>query len=91
MSRIVVHIPINDVDQLVEVEVKINGKAIRENYRVETFDLEYTPDDATNYIEQLRDVILRYDENWELFHIGPPSENKIPITFKERKTADVEG
>jgi hypothetical protein len=83
-------IPLADfVDkQIAEIEVKINGKKRRYNFRVESFRWE--PNDETwdveKRIKMLQDSLEKYDKSWELIQIFKPEENSkfIQVLYRQR-------
>ena len=84
MQSICVPIPDLEVEQIVEVEVTIDGKARRFNYRIETYDWvgAKTADDR---IDGLRAYIDSYDKTWQLMEIGTPTSTLIPLMFRQRQ------
>jgi len=68
-----ISIPLPDFldKQIAEIEVKINGKKRRFNFKVESFRWE--PDDAVwlveDRIKMLQQRIESYDKTWELIQI----------------------
>ncbi|MEM8484113.1 MAG: hypothetical protein AAF564_01130 [Bacteroidota bacterium] len=83
MKEICVNLPELEVDETVEVEIRVKGKNQELRYRVEAFDLTESKVDASR-VDQLRILIQAYDPNWELVQIGIPDEQVIPVMFKQR-------
>lgn len=83
MKEICVSLPELEVDETVEVEIRVKGKNQALRYRVETFDLTDSNVQASR-VDQLRILIQAYDPNWELVQIGIPDEAVIPVMFKQR-------
>ena len=85
MNGIAIQIPHLDGQQDIEVEVKINGVKQQHNYRIEIFPWEacnYSPEERAQCI---RDLVDGYDNKWELAHIGMPTDDYIPITFRKKR------
>lgn len=82
MREIVIVIPDIDVEQNVEIDVRINGRKKTLKYRVEL--LSWEGNDAGNRVTVLKHKIEDYDKNWELVEIGAPGENEIPIMFRQK-------
>ena len=53
------------------------------NYRVEKFNWEYDEDDVSSRVRSLKQMIDDYDDNWQLFQIGTPTEKEIPVMFRK--------
>lgn len=79
-------------EQIAEVEVKINGKKRRYNFRVESFPWEESinnsdeKDIISSKIENLRKELENYSKDWELIQIFAPRENSnnIQVLFRQR-------
>ena len=80
-------------EQIAEVEVKINGKKRKYNFRIESFpweiDAEFKntgKDEIELKIENLRRNLENYDKSWELVQIFSPSENAkhVQVLFRQR-------
>lgn len=84
MPTISIQLPAIDADQQIEVEVKINGRKKKYNYRVEIFAWEDCPDPAEEKVQCLKRIIEGYDKEWQLIQIGNPSAKTIPIMFRQR-------
>jgi len=82
MREIVIVIPDIDVEQNVEIDVRINGRKKTLKYRVEL--LRWEGNDAQNRVTTLKHKINDYDKDWELVEIGAPGENEIPIMFRQK-------
>ena len=81
-------------EQIAEVEVKINGKKRKYNFRIESFPWEAGSANEhdqnsviTTKIERLRYNIESYDKSWELIQIFAPTENAkhIQVLFRQRQ------
>ena len=82
MQNVRVQFTIPNVEKVANLEVYINGEQRSLKYRVETFDWDERTGSTENLVSVLRDRILNYDSEWELYHIGTPYEDAIPVTFK---------
>lgn len=85
MGIIGIEIPQLNEEQDIEVEVKVNGITKQYNYRVEIFYWEECPYPTEDRVECIRQLINNYDNNWNLAHIGLPTDDYIPITFKKKR------
>jgi len=86
MREIVILIPEIDVEQNVEIDVRINGRKKTLKYRVELINWE--GDDKQDRVTVLKHKIKDYDKNWELVEIGAPSDNEIPLMFRQKNTPE---
>ena len=84
MSVIGIEIPQLHEDQEIEVEVKVNGLKKQYHYRVEFFYWDQCPD-PEDRAACIKSFVEGYDDNWQLAHIGLPSDIHIPITFKQKR------
>jgi hypothetical protein len=84
MHNIRVQFTVPNVEKVVNLDVHVNGEKRNMKFRVETFDWHTENGSSENLIAILRDRILNYDADWELYHIGTPFEDKIPVTFRYR-------
>jgi hypothetical protein len=96
MKDITIPLPNFLEEQIAEVEVKINGKRRRFNFRVESFPWVEAPLESrgdvsglTSKIDSLRSNIESYAEDWELIQIFTPRENAkhIQVLFRQRELA----
>lgn len=80
-------------EQIAEVEVKINGKKRKYNFRIESFPWKIEEefkdtnrDEIELKIESLRRNIENYDKTWELVQIFSPTENAkhVQVLFRQR-------
>jgi len=83
VKEIVLYIPTLDVEQNVEIDVKINGRKKTIKYRVEIIDWEAADPDTGEKVEVLKRVIREHDRDWELVQIGAPTESNIPVMFRK--------
>lgn len=85
MSIIGIEIPKLGEEQDIQVEVKINGIKKQYNYRVEIFYWEECPFPAEDRVECIKNLVGSYNKAWELAHIGLPTDDYIPITFRKKR------
>lgn len=85
MESLAIQIPTITGEQEIEVDVRINGVKKKFHYRIEIFFWEDCSSDSNNRAECIREMVEGYDNSWELVHIGLPTEEFIPITFRQRK------
>lgn len=85
-----VSIPLPDFleKQIAEIEVTINGKKRRYNFRVESFRWEPEAEAWTvdQKIDRLREKIESYNKSWELIQIFKPKEDSkfVQVLFREK-------
>ena len=84
MREIVVLIPEIDVEQNVEIDVRINGRKKTLKYRVELINWE--GNDQGDRVTVLKHKIKDYDKDWELVEIGAPSDTEIPLMFRKKSS-----
>lgn len=82
MREIVILVPEVDVEQNVEIDVRINGRKKSLKYRVELISWEGRK--TEDRVTILKHKIDEYDKDWELVEIGAPSDNEIPLMFRKR-------
>ena len=82
MHNVRVQFTVPNVDKVVNLDVHVNGEQRNLKFRVETFDWDSDNGSSEDLVTILRERILNYDSDWELYHIGSPQEDKIPVTFK---------
>lgn len=85
MSAIAIHIPQVSGEQEIEVEVKVNGKKMSYNYRVEVFYWADCENPSEDRVDCMRQILDKYDANWELYTIGMPTDELVPITFRKKR------
>lgn len=85
MGIIGIEIPQLNEEQEIEVEVKVNGIKKQYNYRVEIFYWNQCPFPTEDRVECIRQLVNSYDDAWGLTHIGLPTEDYIPITFRKKR------
>ena len=84
MGSIAVPIPPSVANQNIEVDIRINGKLQQQNFKVEVFywnDCEA----QQNRAECIREILSKYDKDWQLYYIGMPTEDYVPITFMKKQ------
>lgn len=86
MGIIGIEIPQLNEEQEIEVEVKVNGIKKQYNYRVEIFYWDQCPYPTDDRVECIRQLVNNYDPNWDLAHIGLPTDDYIPITFRKKRS-----
>lgn len=84
MHNIRVQFTIPNVEKVANLDVHINGEKRNMKFRVETFDFQAEQSTPEGRVAVLRSQIEHYDKEWELYHIGSPFDDKIPVTFKYR-------
>lgn len=97
MKEICIPIPHFGESQIAEVEVTVNGKKKKYNYRVESFPWasEVTVDSSVSPTEMkinaLRGLIETYDDSWDLVQIFTPREeaSHIQVLFRQKQLAPV--
>jgi len=84
MREIVLSIPNVEAEQNIEIEVSINGKKRKLNYRVELVAWEGDSKNSDDRIRTLRHVIKEHEKDWDLVQIGVPEKDSIPIMFRKK-------
>ena len=84
MREVVVLIPDVDIEQNVEIDVRINGRKKTMQYRVELLNWEGNDVPPKEKVQVLRHRIAEYDKDWELVEVGAPTDENIPLMFKKR-------
>ena len=84
MAYIAVPIPNLPGKQDIEIEVTINGQKQQLHYRVELFYWEDCSFPQIDRAECIRQMLYRYDDDWQLYYIGSPTEAFVPITFVKK-------
>lgn len=74
-----------NVEEVVNLDVHVNGEKRNMKFRVETFDWDSGKGTSEYLVDVLRNRIVNYDKEWEIYHIGTPFEDKIPVTFRYYK------
>ena len=84
MKEVVILIPDVDIEQNIEIEVRINGRKRTLQYRVELLSWEGNNDPPNNPVPILKKKIDEYDQDWELMEIGAPGKDNIPLMFRKK-------
>lgn len=94
MKEICIPIPHFGEQQIAEVEVTVNGEKKKFNFRVESFHWgiknengeEVSISDTSERIDNLRESIESYDNNWKLVQILTPSPDAeyIQVLFRQK-------
>ena len=85
MREIVVLIPDIEIEQNVEIEVRINGRKRTIQYKVELLSFEAEGVPPKDKVTVLKHKIATYEKDWELVEIGAPDrQDKIPLMFRKR-------
>lgn len=87
MKEVVILIPDVDVEQNIEIEVRINGRKRTLQYRVELLTWEGNNDPPSDPVPILKQKIEEYDKDWELMEIGAPGKDNIPLMFRKKTSA----
>lgn len=82
MQNVRVQFTIPNVDKVANLDVYVNGEQRNIRFRVETFDWDHDNGSSEDLVSLLRYRILNYDSDWELYHIGTPQKDSIPVTFR---------
>lgn len=93
MPEITIPLPDFKENQIAEVELTVNGKKKKYNFRIESFHWGTVEDAGNSSIEKtvqrigkLHTYIENYDEDWEIIQIYPPADNSeyIQVMFRKR-------
>ena len=85
MREVVILIPDIEVEQNVEIEVRINGRTKTIQYKVELLSFEQEGAPPKDKVTVLKHKIAAYEKAWELVEIGAPdNEDKIPLMFRKK-------
>lgn len=85
MGIIGIEIPQLNEEQEIEVEVKVNGIKKQYNYRVEIFYWDQCPFPTEDRVDCIKQLVSGYDSDWDLTHIGLPTDDYITITFRKKR------
>ncbi len=89
MGHIAIQIPQIPGEQEIEIDVKINGIRQQYNYRVEIFYWKDCEKPGDSRAECIRGILARYDKNWELYYIGAPTREYVPLTFRKKRIVEL--
>ena len=84
MREVVILIPSVDVEQNIEIDVRINGRKKTLQYRVELLSWEGDDSASIDRVNILKHKIKEYDQDWELVEIGAPTDENIPLMFRKK-------
>ena len=84
MKEVVILIPDVDVEQNIEIKVRINGRKKTLQYRVELLTWEGNNDKPSDPVPILKKKIEEYDNDWELMEFGAPGKDNIPLMFRKK-------
>lgn len=87
MHNIRVQFTIPNVKKAADLDVKINGEQRNMKFRIVQFNWNAETGSSEELINVLREQIHNYDREWELYHIGTPHEDQIPVTFRYHKSS----
>ena len=82
MASINIQLPAMDAEKSIEIEVRVNGEKKKYHYRIEVFAWEECSQ-PTNQAECLKEMITKYDNQWQVVQIGGPTNENIPVMFKQ--------
>lgn len=84
MQNVRIELTIPNVEKVANLDITVNGERRHLWFRVERFDWDSEMGSSEDSVRQLRNHVEYYDSDWILYHIGTPTEGKIPITFKHK-------
>jgi hypothetical protein len=84
MAHIAIPIPSLPGKQDIEIEVTINGQKQALHYRVELFYWGDCTIPTFDRVECIRQHLADYDQDWQLYYIGSPTDDFVPVTFVKR-------
>lgn len=82
MKEIVILVPELEVDQNIEIDVRINGRKKTMQYRVEL--LNWEGNDHESRVSVIKHKLDEYDKDWELVEVGAPNNNEVPLILRKR-------
>jgi len=76
-------IPVPNVlgKQDIEIEMSLRGESCKIRYRVEVLPWDNCEMASDHRVDCVRNLVEDYKDEWELYDIGRPSEESIPLTF----------
>ncbi|MDF9798090.1 hypothetical protein OKW21_003353 [Catalinimonas alkaloidigena] len=83
MGSIAIPIPPLSGNQDIEVDIRVNGELKKQNFRVEVFFWKDCKAQQ-NRAECIREILSKYDKDWQLYYIGMPTDEFVPITFMKK-------
>lgn len=84
MREIVILIPDIEIEQNVEIEVRINGRKKTIQYKVELMSFEAEGAPPKDKVTVLKHRISLQEKDWELVEIGAPVDDKVPLMFRKK-------
>jgi len=84
MKEVVILIPDVDIEQNIEIDVRINGRKKTIKYKVELLSWEGNDDPPADPVPILKKKIAEYENDWELMEIGAPGKDSIPLMFRKK-------
>ncbi len=84
MREVVILIPKVDIEQNIEIDVRINGRKKTLQYRVELLSWEGDNSESLDRVKTIKHKIEEYDQGWELVEIGAPTDDNIPLMFRKK-------
>ena len=82
MHNIRVQFTVPNVEKVVNLDVHVNGEKRNMRFRVESFAWDPENGTSADLVGILRTQIADYDADWTLYHIGTPTDDMIPVTFR---------
>ena len=81
MLNLAIPIPSTPAKQDIEIEMTLGGKRHKIHYRVELFYWAKDKAKETDRVEHIRNHIKDYNDGWEVYDIGEPTGEFVPLTF----------
>jgi hypothetical protein len=81
MLNLAIPVPNVPGKQDIEIQMSLGGESCKIRYRVEVLpwtDCDLEPDQR---VDCVRDKVEAYRNEWELYDIGIPSDESVPLTF----------
>ncbi len=85
MPHIAIPIPSTPGKHDIEIEMTINGNRQELHYRIELFYWADCDIPTVNRVECLRHMLQDYDQDWQIYFIGDPNDEFVPITFVKKE------
>lgn len=85
MLNLAIPIPNVPGKQDIEIEMTMNGERQKLRYRVEVFEWADCLVGSRDRVDCIRDVVAAYHDEWEIYHIGQPTDNYVPLTFIKKE------
>jgi len=81
MLNLAIPVPSIPGKQDIEIEMTIHGERHKIHYRVELFYWKDSNIDSTDRVDSVRNLLSDYNEGWEIYDIGLPTDEYVPLTF----------